>query len=103
MAEYRLDMLGPWESANGAGTEALTTLWVSPGPLHDGGSIFFSEITGLYTNGWGNLIYFEDTDPRNPGVPNSLSVVGTPREQFEKGLTLLEWYAYMDVIGQHNM
>ena len=51
VAEYRLDMLGPWESANGAGTEALTTSWVSPDPLHDGGNIFYSEITALYTNG----------------------------------------------------
>ena len=103
VAEYRLDMLGPWESADGAGTEALTTSWVSPDPLHDGGNIFYSEITALYTNGQGNPIYFEGTDPPGPGVPNSPPVVGTPREQFEEGLTVLEWHAYMDVIGQHNM
>ena len=50
-----------------------------------------------------NPIYFEGTDPRNPGVPNSPPVVGTPREQFEEGLTVLEWHAYMDVIGQHSV
>ena len=100
--EYRLDMLGPWESAHGAGTEALTTSWVSPDPLHDGGNIFYSEITALYTNGLGNPIYFEGTDPRDPGVPNSPPVVGTPREQFEEGLTVGEWHAYMDLIGQHK-
>ena len=61
------------------------------------------EITARYMNGLGNLIYFEGTDPRNPGVPNSPPVVGTPREQFEEGLTVGEWHAYMDVIGQHNM
>ena len=93
MAEYRLDMLGPWQSADGAGTEALTTSWVSPDPLHDGGNIFYSEITALYTNGLGNLIYFEGTDPRDPGVPNLPPVVGTPREQFEEGLTVGEWHA----------
>ena len=93
----------PWESADGAGTEALTTSWVSPDPLHDGGNIFYSEITALYTNGLGNLIYFEGTDPREPGVPNLPPVVGTPREQFEEGLTVGEWHAYMDIIGQHNM
>ena len=47
----------------------------------------YSEITALYTNGLGNLIYFEGTDPRDPGVPNLPPVVGTPREQFEEGLT----------------
>ena len=67
VAEYRLDMLGPWESADGAGNEALTRSWVSPDPLHDGGNIFYSETTRLYTNGLGNLIYFEGTDPRTPG------------------------------------
>ena len=61
------------------------------------------DVTALYTNGLGNLIYFEGTDPREPGVPNLPSVVGTPREQFEEGLTVGEWHAYMDVIGQHNM
>ena len=66
-------------------------------------TLFYSEITALYTNGQGNPIYFEGTDPRDPGVPNSSPVVGTPREQFEEGLTVLEWHAYMDVIGQHNM
>ena len=35
--------------------------------------------------------------------PNSPPVVGTPREQFEEGLAVLEWHAYMDVRGQHNM
>ena len=50
-----------------------------------------------------NPIYFEGTDPRNPGVPSSPPVVGTPREQFEAGLTVAEWHGYMDVIGQHNM
>ena len=30
-------------------------------------------------------------------------MTGTPREQFEDGLTVGEWHAYMDVIGQHNM
>ena len=62
-------------------------------------------------NGLGNPIYFEGTDPRHPhpGVPNSWSglyagrVVGTPRQQFEEGLTVGEWHAYMDVIGQYNM
>ena len=29
-------------------------------------------------------------------------MVGTPRQQFEEGLTILEWYAYMDVRGQHK-
>ena len=81
----------------------MTTLWVLPDPLHDGGNIFYSKITALYTNGLGNLIYFEGTDPRDPGVPNLPPVVGTPREQFEEGLTVGEWHAYMDVIGQHNM
>ena len=73
VAEYRLDMLGPWESADGAGTEALTTSWVSPDPLHDGGNIFYSEITALYTNGLGNLIYFEGTDPRDAVTLASLT------------------------------
>ena len=50
-----------------------------------------------------NPIYFEGTDPRDPGVPSSPPVVGTPREQFEAGLTVAEWHGYMDVIGQHNM
>ena len=64
----------------------------------------YSEITALYTSGLGNLIYFEGTDPRDPGVPNLPPVVGTPREQFEEGLTVGEWHAYIDVvIGQHNM
>ena len=93
VAEYRLDMLGLWESADGAGTEALTTSWVSrcrPIPLHDGGNIFYSEVTSLYTNGLGNPIYFEGTDPREPGVPNSPPLVGTPREQYEQGLTAEE-------------
>ena len=76
---------------------------MSPDPLHDGGNIFYSEITRLYTNGLGNSIYFEGTDPRSPGVPNSPPVVGTPRQQFEEGLTVQEWYAYMDVRGQYNM
>ena len=59
-------------------------------PLHDGRHVFYSEITALYTNGLGNPIYFEGTDQRNPGVPNSSPVVGTPREQFEEGLTVEE-------------
>ena len=68
-------------------------------------TLFYSEITALYTNGQGNPIYFEGTDPRDPGVPtcNSSPVVGTPREQFEEGLTVGEWHAYMDVRGQYNM
>ena len=45
-----------------------------------------------------NPIYFEGTDPRNPGVPNLPPVVGTPRERFEEGLTVQEWHAYMDVM-----
>ena len=64
---------------------------------------FYSETTALYTNGLGSPIYFKGTDPHNPGVPNSPPVVGTPREQFEEGLTVQEWHAYMDVIGQYNM
>ena len=64
---------------------------------------FTPRSRGCTRNGLGNPIYFEGTDPRNPGVPNSPPVVGTPREQFEEGLTVLEWHAYMDVIGQHNM
>ena len=69
-------------------------------------ALFYSEITALYTNGLGNPIYFEGTDPHNPGVPNSPPVVGTPREQFEEGDSPSpSGHAYMDVIGQqqHNM
>ena len=40
----------------------MTTSWVSPDPLHNGANIFYSEITALYTDGLGNLVYFEDTD-----------------------------------------
>ena len=58
----------------------------------------------LYTNGLGNLIYFEGTYPHNPGVPNSPPVVGTRAGAVRGGTpTVLEWHAYMDVIGQHNM
>ena len=64
------------------------------------GNIFYSEITALYTNGQGNLIYFEGTEPREP---NSPPLVGTPREQYEQGLTAEEWFADMDVRGQRNM
>ena len=41
-------------------------------------------------------IYFEGTDPRHPGVPpqGPRGWVKTPREQFEDGLTVQEWYAY---------
>ena len=82
---------------------------MSPDPIYPGRQIFYSEANGVY---WRPLspntsepIYFEGTDPRNPGVPppDEAIVVGTPREQFEKGLTVEEWLAYMDVIGQHNM
>ena len=62
-------MLGPWKSAHGAGTEAEATVWVSPDPLNADGEIYYSESTQRYTNGTGEYIYFEGTDPRNPGVP----------------------------------
>ena len=44
----------------------------------------------------GQHIYFEGTDPRHPGVPpqGPRGWVKTPREQFEDGLTVQEWYAY---------
>ena len=37
-----------------------------------------------------SLSYFEGTDPREPGMPNSPPLVGTPREQYELGLTAKE-------------
>ena len=48
--EYRLDMLGPWKSAHGAGTEAEATIWESPDPLRPDGMIYYSETTQRYTN-----------------------------------------------------
>ena len=94
--EYRLDMLGPWKSAHGAGTEAEATIWESPDPLRPDGMIYYSETTQRYTNAAGEYIYFEGTDPRHPGVPpqGPRGWVKTPREQFEDGLTVQEWYAY---------
>ena len=93
--EYRLDMLGPWKSAHGAGTEAEATIWESPDPLRPDGMIYYSETTQRYTNSADEYIYFEGTDPRHPGVPPQEPCgVKTPREYFEEGLTVQEWYDY---------
>ena len=64
------------------------------------------DATQLYVpQGYGSPQYIRD--------PHSLlslllcfkknPVVGTPREQFEEGLTVIEWHACMDVRGQYNM
>ena len=56
---------------------------------------YYSETTQRYTNSADEYIYFEGTDPRHPGVPpQEPRGVKTPREYFEEGLTVQEWYDY---------